>query len=77
MCRRSASSAYGIVACSIVAMLAFTPATVSSEDSCGLGASPPRLVSHTPMQLEIRLVSSSAVGSAAGAAAVWRGTTSR
>ena len=71
---QDASSAYGIVACSIVAMLAFTPATVSSEDSVGLGASPPRLVSHTPMQLEIRVVSTSAVGNAVAVAAgaAWR-----
>ncbi len=54
-------------------MLAFTPATVSSEDSVGLGASPPRLVSHTPTQFAIRSVRTSAVGSVAAAAGAGAG----
>ena len=52
-------------------MDALTPATVSSEDSVGFGASPPRLVSQMPTQLEIRSVSVSALGSVAAGAA-WR-----
>ena len=50
-------------------MLALTVASVSSDDSVGDGASPPRLVSHTPMQLEIRDVSTSAAGRVGAAAA--------
>jgi hypothetical protein len=54
--RAKASIAYGIVACSIVAILAWTPATVSNADSFGAGSSPPRFVSHIPMHRARRFV---------------------
>jgi hypothetical protein len=68
LCCFNAVIACGVVACSIVAMLACTPATVSRADSMGAGSFPLRFVSQIPMHLAIRVVSSSAV-SGVGAAA--------
>ncbi len=61
-------TAYGIVACSIVAMLAGMPAVVVSPDSLGCGCVPPLLVSQMPMERTIRSVRVSADGNGRGVA---------